>query len=298
MAKENKKPARFFFGHHKCATGWIDSILREACFHLGWRFGIVHHGSDIAPYGSLLSYYERRQTDLLAFTNAEADLVVAGGAGLLGFHVVRDPRDVVVSGYFSHRYSHPTDRWPELVAHRKQLNECSKEEGLLLELEFSEQFLDPMARWQYDSKNILELRLEDISASPLDQFMKILIHLKLIDDRDEIRRVSWSDRLQMKANVLNQRGRRFTPFHLPLCPVRFPMERLPTAILPRIIEGKSFSKMSGGRSRGQENVKSHYRKGTPGDWRNHFSDENIRAFKSRYNGLLLELGYEQYEDWT
>lgn len=56
--------------------------------------------------------------------------------------------------------------------------------------------------------------------------------------------------------------------------------------------------MSGGRKKGQENVKNHFRKGVPGDWRNQFTEAHIAKFKSEFNPLLLKLGYETDPGWT
>ena len=66
----------------------------------------------------------------------------------------------------------------------------------------------------------------------------------------------------------------------------------------KIIELKSFKRMSGGRKKGQENVKNHFRKGVPGDWRNHLTQAQIEVFKEKYNPVLLKLGYESESNWT
>jgi hypothetical protein len=42
---------------------------------------------------------------------------------------------------------------------------------------------------------------------------------------------------------------------------------------------------------------STFRKGRIGDWRNHFSDEHIAAFKEIAGDQLIALGYEQDNDW-
>lgn len=48
---------------------------------------------------------------------------------------------------------------------------------------------------------------------------------------------------------------------------------------------------------GREDVRSHLRKGTPGDWRNHF-DEDLKAyFKARDDGGLVLAGYEKDDRW-
>jgi len=59
----------------------------------------------------------------------------------------------------------------------------------------------------------------------------------------------------------------------------------------------SFEKLSGGREPGQEDVKSHYRKGVHGDWRNHFTPAITRRFKALYGDLLVVGGYEKDASW-
>lgn len=58
----------------------------------------------------------------------------------------------------------------------------------------------------------------------------------------------------------------------------------------------SFSKLAGGRERGQE-AASFFRKGIAGDWQNVFTGRDKRDFKAAAGNLLLELGYEEDNDW-
>ena len=55
--------------------------------------------------------------------------------------------------------------------------------------------------------------------------------------------------------------------------------------------------LAGGRKEGDEDVKSHFRKGAPGDWINHFSADHKALFKSLYPDLVVKLGYEASDDW-
>ncbi len=41
-----------------------------------------------------------------------------------------------------------------------------------------------------------------------------------------------------------------------------------------------------------------FRKGQPGNWREHFSPENVRCFKERAGDLLVALGYEPDHTWS
>ena len=58
-----------------------------------------------------------------------------------------------------------------------------------------------------------------------------------------------------------------------------------------------FEHLTGGRRRGQEDVRSHERKGVAGDWRRHFTDRVTRAFKERFGDLLVATGYEKDLHW-
>jgi Sulfotransferase domain len=52
-----------------------------------------------------------------------------------------------------------------------------------------------------------------------------------------------------------------------------------------------------GRKPGEEDLKSHERKGIAGDWRNHFTDKIARSFKDRFGSLLVATGYENGFRW-
>jgi hypothetical protein len=64
-----------------------------------------------------------------------------------------------------------------------------------------------------------------------------------------------------------------------------------------IVYQNRFSKLADGRTEGDEDQKSHYRKGLPGDWMDHFNGQHKRYFKEHYNDLLVKLGYEKDNDW-
>jgi hypothetical protein len=60
---------------------------------------------------------------------------------------------------------------------------------------------------------------------------------------------------------------------------------------------RSSFKFYAGRDRGQEDRKRFYRKGVAGDWRNHFTEEDKRAFKALAGDMLIRLGYEKDMSW-
>lgn len=67
--------------------------------------------------------------------------------------------------------------------------------------------------------------------------------------------------------------------------------------LEKSIENSSFKKMSKGRDAGTEDTTSHQRKGIIGDWKNHFTDQHKKIFKSEVGEFLIEAGYEKNNDW-
>ncbi len=64
----------------------------------------------------------------------------------------------------------------------------------------------------------------------------------------------------------------------------------------RCVSAASFSKLAGGRERGQE-AASFFRKGIAGDWKNVFTKQDKQTFKSIAGDLLVELGYEEDKYW-
>jgi Sulfotransferase domain len=67
--------------------------------------------------------------------------------------------------------------------------------------------------------------------------------------------------------------------------------------LRQIVQANRFENLSGGRSRGSEDVSSHWRKGIAGDWRNYFTDQTKNRFKKLFGEILIETGYVNDDNW-
>jgi hypothetical protein len=65
----------------------------------------------------------------------------------------------------------------------------------------------------------------------------------------------------------------------------------------RCIRRSSFRKLSKGRRRGEEDPTSFFRKGVAGDWKNVFTEKDKQIFKEETGDLLVQLGYEESNDW-
>ena len=163
------------------------------------------------------------------------------------FFVLRDPRDVVVSSYFSARSSHtPMGDVPQV---RKVLQEKPMKEGLL-----------------YVISHLCEKgtfrALRSWATAPEADAVRLVRYEDLTGERQ----AQEMDQLLRHCGII-----------------------LPPAELTDLLSRYSFSRMRSDRP-GPETV-SHYRKGKPGDWRNHFDDDVYDAFNTATGDLVTLLGY-------
>ena len=158
---------RFYFGQHKCASAYFEhSILRPICRHMGLKRAQVFSPEQFA--GRLDQYVRTNKLDLVSYVNADKTFVDQLDMPFRAVHVIRDPRDVVVSAYYSHLHSHLLSDWSELGEFRQTLSNLSEKDGLLAELKFISDLttnghkLRPfqcMMDWNYDDPRILELKI-------------------------------------------------------------------------------------------------------------------------------------------
>jgi hypothetical protein len=69
------------------------------------------------------------------------------------------------------------------------------------------------------------------------------------------------------------------------------------SLVKKCLDMNTFEKLSNGRQPGEEDASHFYRKGIIGDWRNHFSVENVAIFKEIAGDTLIAAGYEQDNQW-
>ncbi len=275
------KPIAAYFSHHKCASDWTLRVLKQLADAIGMK---VHHthwpmrlplGFHNEPKwaGRIAESWDfaaNGDFDLLIATNAEMEHVrTLSARGFHGFHVIRDPRDIIISGYFSHLASHPVDpdQNPWLMVHRELLNHCGKEEGLLAELEYSSTHLDRIRFWEYGYGGIRESRFETLMPNPAVELAQLLAHTGIVVDGYE------------------------APAGAPLA------LRVPADTWAAIMDANSFQKLTAGRAKGEEARASHLRSGVAGDWRNHFTAPVTAKFKVLYPGMVPALRYEADDNW-
>jgi len=282
MQTKTSSPAlRFFFGHHKGATTWVRYMIERLCRLRGDRWAVFDNPKQFDH--QLAQTIQSQGLNFVAYTNADAQYLT-NLPPFRGFHVVRDPRDTLVSAYFSHRNSHPTEGWPELQAHRDRLQNLSIEDGLLAEMDFSANVFAEMTNWDYNQPHILELKFERLIEHPYATMLEAFSFLGMIKDK---RATAW-DHFILFLNTATQRleGRAKGRFR-----AWGKLDEVPAEVLLAEVHQRRFSKLTGGRQRGEEGRDSHYRKGQPGDWRNHFTPRVAETFVTRYGALLDALEY-------
>lgn len=181
-----------------------------------------------------------------------------------GFHIIRDPRDLAVSAYFSHKHSHSVNHWPELIEHRNILLQNNIKSGLLMDFEFTNTLTTDgynigvfrnMTEWNYHQENVIELRYEKFFIEIIGTLTELFCRLGLIGNGHE------------------------------------------TKILQDVLLKYSFKKLSDGRKSGQVDPHHHYRGGRSGEWRQYFDKIHRDWFKDRYGDFLIHRGYESNYDW-
>jgi hypothetical protein len=268
---------------------WARSIFAEAAAATKLTTLAVYVHTQWSDYGTLGEMVRDKKPDILVLTNAhQKDLDTLPEHRQI--HLIRDPRDMVVSGYFSHRNSHATRigdvEWPELIAHRARLLELDQDAGLAEEIEFSGYFLDPLSSWNHDNANVLEVKMEQLIAQPAEHWLAMLRHFEMLGPATpgKMAAVRW--------NVAPRRGEPKAAAWLRKYLPRLPIDTVPPAYVPYALQRFTFGRMAGAdRKPGEVDESSHYRKGIAGDWANHLTDRHLELFYKRYPGLVERFGY-------
>ncbi|MCE9608943.1 MAG: sulfotransferase domain-containing protein [Chthoniobacter sp.] len=163
---------RIIFTHHKCATMWLSHILQKFSRISGRSFFQTPCTDEAMPQNLPVP-------DMVLLLNSSYDFCAQAYLPCLGrgtpspIHVIRNPLDLIVSAYYSHRNTHAVDEWPELAIHRKVLLSLDKVDGMIATWNFLERFdfmgpvLGPLfclRRWNFADPRIRTVRMEDLTG--------------------------------------------------------------------------------------------------------------------------------------
>jgi hypothetical protein len=156
--------------YHMAGREWFHQVLQLLTDSYALRFQMDPLGLRFPQEDDALEWI-RPDTDVAFYAYGgrfRPDLVC--NRPFRGTHMVRDPRDLVVSGYEDHKVT--ADPWahkPRVrldgLSHQQYLCSMSEHDGLMVEIQFmAPRTAGPMSAWNYRQPDFLEVRYEDAVA--------------------------------------------------------------------------------------------------------------------------------------
>lgn len=145
---------RFVATHHKAMTTYFTAVLRLLAF------------SSRSTFETLTFSSPKPETDIFISAHGKVDL--SSIRPYRGIHVMRDPRDMIVSGYHYHKWTY--EKWVHRPdedgrSYQQKLNSVDKQTGLFMEIDhFVFMYRDLLEGWNIDDPNILEVSFEALSG--------------------------------------------------------------------------------------------------------------------------------------
>lgn len=260
------------FCHHKVGTVLFTKVFRDFCKKSGLRFQELGGKQTDIPEGCDIALYSHSAIDPKTIKKP-----------FLGVHLVRDPRDIIVSGYLYHKRAN--ERWctnedftisdsimfpqvPYSQQHRghewkaayiaslqeqsyqQTLNSLSQTDGITFEMNhYGAWTIGDISDWEFTHPNILEVKFEHLMNNFDSSFEQIFSHLALSSK-------------QTKTAI--------------------------TLAKKHDLNRKSDSQIA---------RMKHVSPGKPSKWREYFEPNHKALFKEKFGNILVELGYEKDMNW-
>ncbi len=249
---------RIHASYHKCLTMYFINVMNKSfnsriLFKRNYKF---RHFESLKE-----KFYNKNNKYRIASTNGFAVDIDKLNEDFRITRFIRDPRDLIISGYFYHkrgaepwfRMKNPSNKyWSPIngnfpigmegkldYSFADYLSELDVEEGLLAEMEFRKFHLESMRLWKEDSR-IKLFKYEDIVNNEVETFDAMADHFEL--STSEKRKVT---KYAQQFSLRNQDGNR------------------------------------------------HVRNPKPEQWKEHFTDKVNEVFNAEYNDLLEMYGYSK-----
>ena len=255
------------FSYHKCMTSYYNFVM----IALSEEFGFYrkHFRSNYEQFEVAAKTIPGKKA--LSVNNRSDINWEELPPSTRGSHFVRDPRDLIISGYHYHLWSDErhinvrdynwrpivddplfteyvasgSERQPTGLTFQEYLNSLDKEKGLILELIWRKDHFGHMARWDYQNPKVIEVKYEEIISNEAAIFRRIFEHYEF-------------------HPLLIERG-------------------------VEIAEELSLANK-------KKRQRSHVRSGATQQWKSEFSSLMKDLFRDRYGQLLIDLGYEAGRD--
>lgn len=261
----------YIFCYHKVGTVLFSKVFRDICKRFGWQFAVLH------------GYQESIDTDLdVAIMSHSLVNFDNLPEKYLGVHLIRDPRDIVVSGYLYHcrtdepwcintdfaeseclmfpqvPYSqqHKTEQWKREYlrslngrSYQQRISALDQEAGLNFEMEhYAGWTIKDMQSWS-TNEQMLEMKFETVMSNFDKSFQQIFDHLRLTEANHKT-----AKRLAEKHDLSRKSDSQ--------------LEKM------KHVSARSSSK-----------------------WEEYFSDNNKQLFKDKFGSVLSQLEYETGLNW-
>ncbi len=244
FASLQNRPLIIHCCHHKVGTVWFRNILSGVAREYGLAFQKCSQ--------------QQLRPDTAVWLQDHSHVDLSQLPSYRGTHIIRDPRDMIVSGYFYHLRT--KESWVHIprteyhnMSYQQYLASLSQEKGITAEIARSAKtvFRDMMS-WDYDNPSFLEITYENLITHEKKMFAAIFNHYGFTDDAIE-------------AAV-------------------------------HIAEKYSLKNMVRKASAGPDSP-SHIRSGRPGEWKKYFTGEHKKYFKDLLGDMVVTLGYETDNNW-
>ena len=221
--------------HHKTGTVWMMSVFKSIAKRLGSRYVDFwsHYGRVHRQLRKPFVLFNYDSTFL-----QHADVLDRDDVRIL--HLIRDPRDILISAMHYHKTSAET--WlrqtapgDDGITYQDKLNSLATPfEQCVFELEnATSSTIEAMLNWQYDRANCLEVRYEDLRLDhSMDRWSQILAFVGLQENELEMgRECFWKHSLfggaaggnrHVRSGDVAQWKRYFTPALADAFVERFP----------------------------------------------------------------------------
>jgi hypothetical protein len=197
------------FCYHKVGTALLSKIFGQICKAADLSFQVLYGKQTQLP----------QDFDVTLFAHSLVDFNKKSSP-FIGVHIIRDPRDIIVSGYLHHcrtvekwctntdfsqntpilfprvplSQQHRTEKWKiryleslEGISYQQKLLNMSVQDGLLFEMShYGAWTIQSMREWDYHQDNILELQFESLMNNYDNTFRLIFSFLGFSETEIEV----------------------------------------------------------------------------------------------------------------
>lgn len=165
--------------YHKIGTVWFLRLLKDIAAEYGMSI------NDGATYDDISRFENNSNNDIFVDLGSHVRLDML--PSYVGSHMIRDPRDMIISGYYYHLWTE--ESWANIPqaelrgrTYKEYLNSLDEEEGILAEIRRVSFWVPHMASWNYNNPKIYEIKYEDIIESSEKIFREMFMHYGFKDE--------------------------------------------------------------------------------------------------------------------